>query len=183
MVGISEVLQTISAMVIFSIILLSANRMIHRNTFIQVEGDLERQVIVLAQDVIDEARTKAFDENSTGSVPPTAIPADFTDPAALGPESGEGNRAKYNDFDDFNGWTGQVETRHGQSDLSFDLSAEVFYVEYNSTTEEFDSVGTRSTYKKLRVFVESPFLTQGGMAGSDEPKTYTFEAVRNYHAD
>lgn len=179
MVGISEVLQTISAMVIFSIILLSANRMIHRNTFVQVEGDLERQVIVLAQDVIDEARTKHFDENSKGSVPPTAIPGDFTDPAALGPESGEGSRASYNDYDDYHGWSGQAETRHGM----FDLRAEVFYVEYNTTTEEFDSVGTRSTYKKLRVFLESPFLTEGGMTGSDKAKTYTFEAVRNYHAD
>lgn len=179
MVGISEVLQTISAMVIFSIILLSANRMIHRNTFIQMEGDLERQVIVLAQDIIDEARTKEYDENSKGSVPPTAIPGDFTDPAALGPESGETTRAEYNDFDDYNGWSGQLETRHGE----FKLWSEVFYVEYNTTTEEFDSVGTRSTYKKMRVFVQTALLTKGGTASSSEPKTYTFEAVRNYHAD
>lgn len=180
MVGISEVLQTISAMVIFSIILLSANRMIHRNTFIQVEGDLERQVIVLAQDIIDESRTKEFDEHSTGSVPPTAIPGDFTDPIALGPESGEGSRAQYDDFDDYHGWNDdQVKTRHGD----FKLWSEVFYVEYNSTTEEFDSVNTRSSYKKIRVFVQSAFLTKGGTASSSEPKTYTFEAVRNYHAD
>lgn len=176
MVGISEVLQTISAMVIFSIILLSANRMIHRNTFIQVEGDLERQVIVLAQDIIDESKTKAFDENSKGSVPPKSIPGDFTAPDDLGPE-GENSRSEYDDFDDYNGWEDQFETRHG----TFDLSAEVFYVEYNSSTEEFDSTGTKSTYKKLRVFVESPFITKGGP--SDEPKTFTFEAVRNYHAD
>lgn len=180
MVGISEVLQTISAMVIFSIILLSANRMIHRNTFIQVEGDLERQVIVLAQDIIDESRTKEFDENSKGTVPPTAIPGDFTDPAALGPESGEASRADYNDFDDYHGWSDdQVKTRHGE----FTLNSEVFYVEYNSATEAFDSVHTRSSYKKIRVFVRSALLTQGGTGGSEEPKTYTFEAVRNYHAD
>lgn len=176
MIGYSELLQTISAMVIFSIILLSANRMIHRNTFIQVEGDVERQIVGLAQDLIDESRTKAFDENSTGSVPPTTIPGSFTDPAALGPESGENSRYEYNDFDDYNGWSGQLETRHGL----FDLSSEVFYVEYNTTTEQFDSVGTRTTYKKLRVFVSSPLLTVGT---SETARKYTFEAVRNYHAD
>lgn len=149
--------------------------MIHRNTLIQVEGDVERQVVVLAQDVIDESRTKAFDENSTGSVPPVTIPGSFTDPSMLGPETGEGGRSDYNDFDDYNGWSDGIETRHG----IFNLSSEVFYVQYNSTTEKFDSVNTRTTYKKLRVFVSSDYLK----GTADQPKTFTFEAVRNYHAD
>jgi hypothetical protein len=80
MVGYTEVLQTMAAMIIFSMILLNANRMILRNTVMQVEGELEQEVVAIAQDVIEEARTKDFDEETVGSganALPANIPGDL----------------------------------------------------------------------------------------------------------
>jgi len=56
--------QTITAMLIFSLVLVNANRMILRNDIMQVEGELEQETIALGQDILEEARTKEFDENS-----------------------------------------------------------------------------------------------------------------------
>lgn len=174
MVGYSEVLQTIMAMVIFSIILLSANRMMHRNTFVQVEGELEREVIAVAQDIIEESRTKEFDEETTGAVPPPLIPGSFTDPAALGPDSqnNEKKRRDFNDFDDYNGWETVHTTRHGD----FNLSARVFYV----TEDTYQETNTKTTYKKMEVTVRNQFLTG---SNTDSLRTYTFSFIRNFYAD
>lgn len=172
MVGYAEVFQTVAAMVIFGIILLSANRMIHRNTFVQVEGELEREVVVVAQDLIEEARSREFDENTTGSVPPAAIPEDFTDSGNLGPDSGESNRDEYNDFDDYDGWEDTRVTRQGE----FNLKARVFYVDPNT----YEETSSKETFKKIEVEVENMHLTG---SNADSLRTYTFSFIRNYHAD
>lgn len=170
MVGYSEVLQTIGAMIIFSMILLSANRMIQRNTFLQVQGELEQEVVALAQDIIEEGRTKEFDENSMGAAPPANIPGDFTAPGSLGPE-GESTRSDFDDFDDYNGWEDIVNTEHGD----FSINAEVFYV----TPDTYDSTGVRTTFKKMRVFISSQYLTKQ----SGDRNLYRLEFIRNYYAD
>lgn len=170
MAGYTEVLQTMAAMVIFSLILLSANRMIQRNTMIQVEGEMEQEVIALANNIIQESRTMEFDEKSMGGLPPVNIPGGFTENSSLGPE-GESGRSQYDDFDDYNGWSESMETRHGM----FDVWAQVFYV-----TSSFDSTGSKTTFKKIRVFISSKFLQKNP---EGERTQYQFEFVRNYYAD
>lgn len=172
MIGYSEVLQTIGAMVIFSLILLSATKLIQRNTYMQVEGAMEREVIAVAQDIMEEGRTQDFDEVTVGAaLPPPDIPGDFTGTATLGPDAGEDTRSDFDDFDDYHEWEEIVETEHGE----FELSAQVFYV----TPEDHDSTGSRTTFKKIRVFVTSDYLT----GGSGDETIYNFEFVRNYYAD
>lgn len=183
MIGYSEVLQVIGAMVIFSLILLSATSMIQRNTYMQVEGAMEREVVAVAQDIIEEGRTQDFDEVTSedgeyNALPPPDIPGDFTGSASLGCEStddenGDGNieRHEFNDFDDYNCINDEiVNTEHGE----FNISAEVFYV-----TSDHDSTGTRTAFKKMRIFVTSKFLT----GGSGDKVLYNFEFIRNYYAD
>lgn len=168
--GYSEVIQTLGAMIIFSLILLSANRMISRNTLMQIEGELEQEVIAVAQDIIEEAHTKEFDANSTGAAPPANIPEDFTAPSGLGPSGTEDNRQEFNDFDDYNGWEDQVETEHGQ----FNIRVEVFYVDPNT----FEKTNNESTFKKMQVFITNDFLNKGG-----NKTEYKLEFIRNYYAD
>jgi len=173
MAGISEVIQTMGAMIIFSMILLSANRMITRNTMLQVEGELEQEVVAVAQDIIEEARTKEFDANSTGPTPPADIPGDFTAPSGLGSSASEGNdRQKFNDFDDYNNWSDVVNTEHGD----FNISVKVFYVD----PDTYAKTSTRTTFKKMQVFITSKFLNEGN---SNTPKQYHLEFIRNYYAD
>lgn len=179
MVGYEQVLQTIGALVIFSLILLTATNMIRRNTYLQVQGELEQEVIALGQDLLEEGRTKEFDEHSQGAAPPTNIPGDFTGPAVLGPEpnddtNGDGTyqRSEFDDFDDFDGWSDTLRTEHG----SFLVSTEVFYVEDSS----YDSTGVRNTFKKMRVNITSKFLDNQNNSG---PTQYSLSFIRNYYAD
>ena len=180
MIGYGEVLQTIGAMVIFSLILLSATSMIKRNTYMQVEGELEEEVIALAQDVIEEARTQEFDEESVdATAPPADIPGDFATSANMGPETtddqdGDGKieRHEFNDFDDYHDWEDVITTEQGE----FNIRAQVFYVDETN----FDSTGTQTTFKKLRVYINSKFLNRNN---SGAPTSYKLEFIRNYYAD
>ncbi len=171
MIGYTEVLQVIGAMIIFSLILMTSNSMILRNTQMQVEGELEQETIALAQDIIEEARIKEFDENTSAPLPPTQIPGGFTSAGGLGTESGETDRNQYDDFDDYNGHTETVETEHGQ----FEIDTEVFYVESST----FTKTTSQTTFKKMVVTITNKFLVDG----SDNLKDYKFEFIRNYYAD
>lgn len=186
MVGYSEVLQTIGAMVIFSLILLSATSLIQRNTYMQISGELEQEVIAVAQDIIEEGRTKEFDENSMGAAPPANIPGDFTGFAAFGPdisadddidddENNDGKvvRSEFDDFDDYHGWQDSIQTEHG----TFVVNAEVYYADpttYDITT------GSRTTFKKMIVKIRNKFLYKGHRSN---PIVYKLEFLRNYYAD
>lgn len=176
MVGYTEVLNVMGAMVIFGLILMSSNRLIQRNTFMQVEGELEQETVAVAQDLLEESRTKDFDEQSTfavaGNLPPAKIPGDFTTSTSFGPDGGETDRSLFDDFDDYNNYADSVKTEHGW----FKINCNVFYVD--PTT--FDSTATKSAYKKMKVYVSSKFLTKNG---SQERKQYHFEFIRNYYAD
>jgi hypothetical protein len=178
MIGYSEVLQTMAAMIIFSVILMNANRMIHRNTVVQIDSEFENEVIALGQEIIEEAREKSFDQITVGAAaPPADIPGDFTNPGSLGNDTGETSRINFNDFDDYNGWTETVSTTHGD----FSISVDVFYVEdMNASTDEYDyqEVIYQTTFKKIEVTINSDFLRSG-----DTPRNYKLEFIRNYYAD
>jgi len=170
MIGYTEVLQVIGAMIIFSLILMTSNSMILRNTQMQVEGELEQETIALAQDIIEEARIKEFDENTSAPLPPTQIPGGFTSSANLGTD-GESGRSQYDDFDDYDGHNETVTTEQGD----FIIDTEVFYVNPGS----FTASGSPTTFKKMVVTITNQFLVDG----SDNMKEYKFEFIRNYYAD
>lgn len=179
MAGYGELLQTMAAIVIFGLILMSANRMIQRNTMMQVEGELEQEVVALAQDIIEESRTLEFDENSQGEVPPTKIPADFTSPGSLGPESGDDSdgdgtvqRDEFDDFDDYHNWKDTLETAHGR----FFLDTEVYYVDKTN----YEKSNVETTFKKIRVNITNEFLQK---SNASDPTNYYLEFIRNYYAD
>jgi len=171
MIGYTEVLQTMAAMIIFSMILMNANSLIHRNSMIQIDGELEQEVISLGQEIIEEARSKSFDQVTVNAAaPPADIPGGFTAPGNLGPDSGEIHRSYFNDFDDYNGFNDTFTTAHGD----FGVRVEVFYVDGTN----FQKISSPSTFKKIEVTIVSEFLRSG-----DAPRQYTLEFIRNYYAD
>jgi hypothetical protein len=180
MIGYSELLQTIGAMVIFSLILLSATSLIKRNTHLQIEGELEQEVIAVAQDIIEEGRTKEFDEVSVGATaPPADIPGDFEPVSDLGPETdddedgdGDYERHEFDDFDDYHGWEGDIETEHGV----FNIRAEVCY----ASTSTYECTSSQTTFKKMKVFITNKFLNK---TTDGSPTLYNLEFIRNYYAD
>ncbi|MGM0507123.1 MAG: type IV pilus modification PilV family protein [Bacteroidota bacterium] len=172
MSGYSDVIQVIGAMIIFSMILLNANSLMLRNQQVQVESELEQEVVALAQEIIEEARTRSFDQVTwQAEAPPSEIPEGFSAASALGPDSGEGDRTQFNDFDDYNGWSQQVETEQG----IYDLDVLVEYVDNN----QYQSTTSPSTFKKMTVRITHPLLRDG----SGSPRLYRLEFIRNYYAD
>lgn len=160
-------------MVIFSLILMTSNSYILRNSTIQVEGELEQETIAVAQNIIEEARIKRFDENTSTPLPSSKIPSGFTNASDLGPtgDSSEDERHEFNDFDDYNGYSERIATESGE----FTVNVEVFYVNKNTFT--YSSSAT--TFKKMIVTITNDYLTNA----SDELKEYQFEIIRNYYAE
>lgn len=153
MAGISEVIQTIGAVIIFSLILLTSNRMILSNTFREVETEAEGMAVTIGQNIIEEAQTKAFDSNTVNGDVPTNIPAGFS---SVGTDSGE-TRSDFKDFDDYDGYSEEVDTEWGTK--SFKLDVEVSYV---SPSDNYDMAKGSKTvptnFKKMRVTLTSEYL-------------------------
>jgi len=172
MIGYTEVIQTMAAMIIFSMILISANSMIQRNSTMQIEGELEQEVISLGQEIIEEARSKSFDENTQGSMPPSIIPGGFTATSEFPTEEEQETRQRsdFTAFEDYHNWSEIITTPHGD----FNIDVEVYYVDEGT----YERVESQTTFKKIDVTVRSEFLR-----GGDEPRTYRLEFIRNYYAD
>lgn len=179
MSGYTEVFQVMLAMSLVSIMVLNANRLIHTNNIILVEGHLEEQIVAYAQDVIEEARALSFDEETTpdsdgNSTVPVYIPEGFSTP---GTESGESSRREFDDFDDFDDWSTYVEI----NDINYSVSSTVEYVEtsdyetYTATTS-----GTKSSLKRITVNIQTTFLKE---YASLDDRVYSFEFIRSYYAD
>lgn len=154
MSDVSDLLYTMVAMVLFSILVNNSNATLVNNTTMLVESELEYNAIALAQSLIDEARTKPFDQvvaNHQGILAdpdllnPGTIPQAFTTSENLGPESGE-VYPNFNDFDDYNGLVLVRDTGYGP----FTLSAQVFYANPNNPAV---NVNARTTSKRMVVIV------------------------------
>lgn len=170
MIGYSEVLQTIAAMVLFSLILMTSNKMILLNSQKEVESEAEQKAITIAQTYIDEARILAFDDNTaTGSV--ANVPEDFTN---CGPESGETNRASFNDFDDYHNWSELIDWSPG--DQAFQVGIEVKYVSPPDYELNDGHTGLPYTeYKKMTVTVNSDYLKDANGHKTDITLSYLYK--------
>ncbi|MEX0845422.1 MAG: hypothetical protein WD022_09065 [Balneolaceae bacterium] len=177
MSGYTEVLYVMFAMIIISTMALNANRVVQVNNQTMVEGQLERQVVAYSQDIIEESRALAFDENATydengNSIVPVYIPGGFSD---LGPETGETNRTLFNDFDDFDGYESTVTI----SGVEYDVSVDVDYVTTNDYAT-YTTTNDKSTLKRITVNIQTDFLQKNATSGRTN---YNFSFIRSYYAD
>lgn len=166
MAGYTEVLQTMFAMILVSLLIINANRAIAVNNRTIVDSELEDQVIAIAQDYIDESRSTTFDETTVNRSVPVNIPSDFT---AVGPETGETTRATFDDFDDYNGWT---ETITATDDVDYNVRISVSYYNNGAVTT------TKQTLKQMTITITSDYLTSNG-----SNKSYSFNFIRSFYAD
>lgn len=176
MAGYDEVLYVMFAMVIVSTMALNANRFIQMNNVTMIEGQLEGQIVAYAQDIIEESRALAFDEETRyedgNSIVPVNIPGGFS---TLGPDGTESSRDEFNDFDDYDGYTETVTI----TGVDYNVSVDVEYI----TTSDYSTytvTTSKSTLKRIRVNIQTEFLTNN--SGS-ENTNYYFEFIRSYYAD
>ena len=156
---------TIFAFVFLGTLLLFNNNVIVNSLALASENEVSIIAFSEAQSVIDEAKMKAFDENTISVVVPdsTSFSATLgregeTFPSPLDTSSSTGYRSSVNfdDVDDYTGYTRLVKTSSsiGKGDT---VSADVRYV----AAANPDSVVSGKTYfKKMTVTVKSPYLNQ-----------------------
>lgn len=150
MVDTSELLLVIGAMVLLSVAIINVNRTNALNDIVLMESELEYTGIAIGQDIIDEARAKAFDENCVSSTP-NNVPAGFTRSSKFGGMNDSENYANFDDFDDYHGMSRTENTRHGV----YQVTANVNYV---SETNPNSVSNNKTLYKRMNVIISSDFL-------------------------
>jgi len=155
-------LLTVGALALLSILILSTNNSIQNNDISITESKIIITGTSLGQTLIDEIRSKVFDEAEiSGSV---SSESDLS--SSLGPDGGENftmpdsavsntflSASNYNDIDDYNGYIRIVDTPNAEN---FTLTCSVTYAELSNPDV---SAGSKSYCKKVTVTVTSPFFS------------------------
>lgn len=142
MVDTSDFILLVASLFIFAMLQLGLNSVLLNNGKMMVQTELDYTAVALAQNIADESRRKAFDENEGATL---SIPGDFS--TTLGPEAGD-TYPNFNDFDDYDGYSRTETTEHGV----YDISCTVDYVS-TSNLKETSAVNTQ--FKRLLVEVIS----------------------------
>jgi hypothetical protein len=141
---------TIGAIALFSLISIRFNSSVLENMTVEVENKVYLTAFSLADDLIEEIKQKAFDDQTV--IFRSINPEELTSPNGLGPESGENNVADYDDIDDYNGYEKEVSLPHAEG---FNVNSQVYYV----TENNFNQPSTVQTFfKRVDVSVSSDYL-------------------------
>ena len=150
-----QMLITISAMVLLSMVIVNVNRNSLTNTANMDKTKYEIMAVSLANTLINEACSKSFDEASTDS----KQISDVTKLSAnLGKDPGELYRKDFDDFDDYNLYSYNTSSDTSIISADFDVFCRVFYVDPFTS---LDSVGSKQYHKRIEVSVTSQFLNDG----------------------
>ncbi len=173
----SNIILALGALVVFGMVLTSSNRLMTGNTQIAEQNEYYITGISIGQSIIDEAKTKAFDEKTAGLTMPVNFASVLTLPGKLGPEislhscervpspdtalttlpyspSNPGFRsaASFNDVDDYNGYQRLVNTQRAEG---YKVLVSVSYASEMSP----DSIRSTQTFcKVMTVKVTSPYF-------------------------
>ncbi|MGA8265622.1 MAG: hypothetical protein WB779_14360 [Ignavibacteriaceae bacterium] len=138
---------TIGGLLLFSLTSLRFNNAILDTSTADVQNKVYLTAFSLADDMIEEIKVKSFDQNTIQF--PTNDPSTLT--LNLGPGSSE-VYPNFNDVDDFNGYTRNVDEPHAEG---YVVSCAVQYVQGNDP----DVVSSTQTFfKKATVTVTSPYM-------------------------
>ncbi len=135
----SDLLYTIMAVVIFSFLLLQANSLVLRNDAVTVDHEFEKTAIAVAQSIIDEAKTRDFDPNTS----PSTIPDDFRPPGQMG-WNGTTPREQFTAFDDYHNYSELVQTPLG----NYQVTVTVRYI---NNEPPFDVSAVQTPSKRMTV--------------------------------
>lgn len=140
----------IGSIVLFSFVSLNFNSSVLENLSLQVENKVYLTAFSLADDMIEEIKQKAFDEETTTFR--SINPDELTESLYLGPESGESNVNLFDDIDDYNNYSKPISLPHAEN---YNVICKVYYVTANNP----DQLSLAQTFfKRLEVKVSSPYM-------------------------
>ncbi len=181
----SNMMLTICALLLFGLFALGANALTMSNSKVADRSEYSLTAISLAQSVIDEAKTKAFDERTVSAR--YAVPVDSF-ATVLGPEapgemfglpdsSSNGHfksRSKYNDVDDYNNYIRIVDTPRARGYVISVL------VSYAAEDNPESSTASRTTCKRMDVTVTCPAISQLNSETTDDALPIRLSYVFSY---
>ena len=145
---------TIGAMAILALISMRFNSTVLENRTNEIENKVYLTAFSLADDLIEEIKQKAFDEQTV--VFRTITPEELTLPVNFAPEvrdAGETDDiSTWDDIDDYNGYSKQVSTPHVEN---YTVSSTVDYV---SSGDQDEVSGVQTFYKRVNITVTSPYM-------------------------
>jgi len=143
---------SIGAIALLALVSLRFNSTLLENRTTEVENKVYLTAFSLADDLIEEIKQKAFDEET---VEWRAIPVEQLSPASsFGPvDPGESTVNTFDDIDDYHGYQKAVSLPHVEN---YSVMSTVDYV---SATDPDVTSSSQSYFKRISVRVTSPYLS------------------------
>jgi len=172
-----NMLSTILAFVLFGALVLSNRTMMENNTSLAAENEVSLAALASAQSIIEEAKTKAFDQNTLGNAEvadsnglSTRMGPDASEVRPPSPDTlttnGFKSSTNFNDIDDYDGYKRLVRMSSGKDDVLLN-SVSVDYVRFSNPQD----ISAVTTYcKKMTITVTTKYV----------PRPYTFIYVFAY---
>jgi hypothetical protein len=170
-----NILLAVGSLLIFGTFLRSSDQMMNANTQIAEQNEYYLTALSLAQSVIAEAKTKAFDQNTvaspvsspdslsgflgqdgSGEAIPTAVPYPDTlikTSPYTAATPGFRSNLKFNDVDDYNGYKRLVNTQRAEA---YTITSKVVFA--SPTYPDSTKVSTKTFCKRMTVTVKSPYI-------------------------
>jgi hypothetical protein len=143
----------LGAIMLLALISLRFNTTVLENRTTEIENKVYLTAFSLADDLIEEIKQKAFDEQT---VEWRAIPADQLTPStSFGPvDPGESTVNDFDDIDDYDGYEKAVSLPHVEN---YSITSHVDYV---SATDPDEISSSQTYFKRITITVTSPYIRQ-----------------------
>ena len=122
-----ESFLTIGSMLLLALISLTFNAVVLENTSLELENKVYLTAFSLADDLIEEIKQKAFDEQTI--VFRSINPDELTPVNLFGPDSGETSAIYFDDIDDYNNYTKQISVPHVEG---YTVTSKIYYGDKNN---------------------------------------------------
>jgi len=157
--GYRELFLVLASVVLLSLLMLQINTNTVEGSEALQQLQLEHTAVAMAQQFIEEAKSKKFDAN-VGVIPPSAMPGGFTPWNSLGHGWWE-SYPNFNDVDDYHNFNrtiyvnGTTFNPNATSGIPFTVNIQVHYV---SDANPDASVSSNTFFKRMRVTVTSSWI-------------------------
>ena len=155
--GEREIFLVLGAMLFFTMTSLSVNNFCLHNNETMMKSEFDYLGISLAQQMIEQIKTRIFDANL--SDPPNNFepPWKLTS-APSDPYGNQANSTDYNEMDDFDDFDKDlpIEIRSNGQQMYFNVKINVYYVD-DSNPDVY--VNYRTFYKKVTVTISNDYMT------------------------
>lgn len=142
---------SIGSILLLSLISLRFNSTVLENTIVETENKVYLTAFSLADDMIEEIKEKAFDEETVEWHSITE--SELTSTEAFGPDAGEVSVADFDDIDDYDGYSKPVSLPHAENYTVLST------VEYVTTSNQNVTCIPQTFFKRVSVSVSSPYLS------------------------